>query len=78
MITSNSIPDGDIPSNSKPYDLPLIGHYRVAVHSWGYEKKEEIELILSSKDAKYEKIERVTLVGTGVQNVDFEVRIGYF
>lgn len=79
--------DDDVPSYSKSYEssngyfiitagnvLPSSGNYRVAVYSYGYEKREEIEVIIASTDTDYKKIERVTLFGTRVQNVDFEVR----
>ncbi|XP_070505072.1 CD109 antigen-like isoform X2 [Chironomus tepperi] len=78
--------DDDVPSSST-YDssngfftivagniFPSNGKFRVGVYSFGYEKKEEIEISISSKDTDYEKKERVMLFGTRVQNVDFEIK----
>ena len=52
--------------------LPSSGKYRVAVYCNGYKRKEEIEIAIASTDTDYKKVDRVTLLGTKVQNVDFE------
>lgn len=80
--------DADVTSSSKSYEssngyfiitagnvLPSNGNYRVAVYSYGYKNKEEIEVIISSEETDYKKRQQVTLFGNGVQNIDFEVRI---
>ena len=81
--------DDDTPTYTKSFDssngyfvlvagnvLPSRGNYRVAIYSFGYEKKnDEIEIIIASTDTDYKKRDRVILSGTRVQNVDFEVRI---
>ncbi|CAH1734421.1 unnamed protein product [Chironomus riparius] len=79
--------DDDVPTYSQSFGssngyfvlvagnvLPSIGNFRVAVYSYGYEKKkDEIEIVIKSTEEDFEMKERVTLSGTKVQNVDFKI-----
>lgn len=57
--------------------LPSNGTYRVAIYSYGYEKEEQqISIDITSANKNNMMSEQITLNGTKVQNVDFEVRIG--